>query len=774
MISLFCICFAAITPMEIVVPDRAHPGERFAAEEIQNWVGRMTGRFIPVETPQTEKSKKGKIYVGSEFAKKRFRSDFKAIGKTDGFAVRTDESDGAQSVFVFGAQPKGTLHAAYALLERNSDIIWPRPDPKFEAVFSVCSDFVVTNADFREIPVTKMRDWQWNFVGRKGAHDEFLWGARNRLNRNGRADGPLASSFVGDGRGHGIQKYANPGRNFSLHPEWFPEIGGKRVLEGGQLCMTANGLAEEIYSSVTNSIAAKYPDVPPSKVKIDYYNLTCADNHRICECKRCIAPLDCGNGTSIGIDDPAFRSAQYYKLINKVAKLLAKTHPRVTVGTYAYALTRHAPPFDLEPNICVELCLTGYDERASLDDRDRNDAGYLWTEEWSAKSKDLKIRTYCGWSGRNYRAIEYGYALSGRYGASRKNPVTQYSAELKRDDVNHYGSEVWDSSGMSYWIISRLWWDPFQDVDELRGMYIDRTYREAAPAMRKFFDLFRDAYEIDKMPASYRITGPAFMTRHYLYETGVGDKLVKLLDEALAAASHPVSRAMIERQKKRLCANLALAAALPEAKIKVRSLASGWETADETSPFVNCAGIYGTSCDSYGGVPEVKTTVKALYDDKALHLRFICEAPDAKTIYGISTTGDPEDQPHCADAIEFFICRPDTGVYWQWIMDPGARDGRDVVYDARGDNAKWKGNWTKSVERTDGAWILTIRIPFADMGFESVPKSLRFNAFRARMPLAPVPDAKKGGRIRHRRSSWTGAGVHDSGGFGLLEFEKIN
>jgi len=47
MISLFCICFAAITPMEIVVPDRAHPGERFAAEEIQNWVGRMTGRFIP-------------------------------------------------------------------------------------------------------------------------------------------------------------------------------------------------------------------------------------------------------------------------------------------------------------------------------------------------------------------------------------------------------------------------------------------------------------------------------------------------------------------------------------------------------------------------------------------------------------------------------------------------------------------------------------------------------------------------------------------------------
>ena len=772
MISLLCICFAAITPVEIVIPDRAHPGERFAAEEIQNWVGRMTGRFIPVETRQTESPGKEKIYIGSEFAKKLFRSDFKAIGKTDGFAVRTAESNGSQCVFAFGSQPKGTLHAAYALLERNSDIIWPRPDPKFEAVFSTVGDFVVADADFREIPLTKTRDWQWNFVGKKSSYDEFVWGARNRLNRNGSADGPLASSFVADGKGHGIQKYANPGRNFTIHPEWFPEIDGKRVLDGGQLCMMADGLAEEIYSSVTNLIAARYPDVPPSKVKIDYYNLTCADNHRICECKRCLAPLDCGNGTSIGIDDPAFRSAQYYMLINKIARLLAKTHPLVTIGTYAYALTRHAPPFDLEPNVSVELCLTGHDERASLNDVSRNEAGFQWTEQWSDKSKDLKIRTYCGWSGRNYRAIEYGYAASGRYAAGLKNPIAHYSAELKRDDEEHYGSEVWDTSGMSYWIISRLWWNPFQDVDALRKMYISRTYREAAPAMQRFFDLFRDAYEIDRMPASYRITGPAFMTRHYLYETGVGNRLVEILDEALAAAKHPVSRAMIERQKKRLCANLALAAALPDAKAKVRPFAKGWEAADETRPFVKSAGIYGASADDYGGVPEVKTTVKFLYDDKALYLRFISEAPDAKTIYGMSTTGDPEDQPYCADKIEFFICRPDTGVYWQWILDPGARDGRDIVYDARGDNAKWKGNWTKTVERTDGAWILTMRIPFADMDFESVPKSLRFNAFRARMPIKPPAKAKNVRRIRHLRSSWTGAGVHDSGGFGLLEFEK--
>lgn len=767
------LVMAALVPAEIVVPERPHAGERFAAQELQTWIGKMTGRFIAVETPRSEGAAGCKVYLGAAFAKSRFPADFKAIGKTDGFAVRTAETNGVACIFAFGAEPKGTLHAAYALLERNSDIIWPRPDPRFGAVFSTCETFSVTNADFIDVPKTKVRDWQWNFAGRGGAPEESLWGARNRLNRCGEADGPLASSCVGGGKGHGIQRYANPAKNFALHPEWFPEIGGKRTTAGGQLCMTADGLAEEIYANVTNEIACRFPDTRPARVKIDYFNLTCADNHAICECRRCVAPFTCENGAKVDAANPAFRSAQYYALVNKIARLLAKSHPNVTIGTYAYALTRYAPPFELEPNVSVQLCLTGYDERASLADCDRNASCRCWTEQWSDKCSDLWIRTYCGWSGRNYRAIEYGYAESGRFAAGLKHPVTQYSAEIQMDEEvkGRHGAEVWDASGMSYWVISRLWWNPFQDVDGLRRMYIERTYREAAPAMQRYFDLFRDAYAIDRMPASYRITGTAFMTRHYLYETGVGQKLLALLDEAHTAARHPVSREIIERQRERLKVNLDCAAALPESRLAVRPLSAGWGAADETRPFVLAAGIYGTSCDAYGGKAEVKTTVKALYDAEALYLRFVCESPDAMTIHGAAGCGDPEEQPGCDDTVEIFLCRPDTGVYWQWIMDPGAADGPDIVFDARGDDATWKGRWTREVTRSDSAWTVTLRVPFADMGFAAPPESLRFNALRARRPLSP-PAGKDGKKPRHVRSSWTGAGVHDSGGFGLLEFKR--
>lgn len=95
---------------EIVVPDRAHAAERFAGEELQNWIGHLTGAFVPVVAERNAAADGAKLFVGAAFARKRFAKDIKAIGKTDGFAVRNAEGN----LYLFGSGPKGTLHAAYA------------------------------------------------------------------------------------------------------------------------------------------------------------------------------------------------------------------------------------------------------------------------------------------------------------------------------------------------------------------------------------------------------------------------------------------------------------------------------------------------------------------------------------------------------------------------------------------------------------------------------------------------------------------------------------
>ena len=62
-----------------------------------------------------------------------------------------------------------------------------------------------------------------------------------------------------------------------------------------------------------------------------------------------------------------------------------------------------------------------------------------------------------------------------------------------RDDITG-GIVGWDLATMEMWIINRLFWDPTQDMAGLRHHFIERTYREAAPAMTRYYDIIRDSW----------------------------------------------------------------------------------------------------------------------------------------------------------------------------------------------------------------------------------------------------------------------------------------
>ena len=60
--------------------------------------------------------------------------------------------------------------------------------------------------------------------------------------------------------------------------------------------------------------------------------------------------------------------------------------------------------------------------------------------------------------------------------------------------------ESWDLNGIEFWTLTRLYWNPYQDPDQLRKYYIRRTYREAAPAVERFYGHMREAYFADPRP----------------------------------------------------------------------------------------------------------------------------------------------------------------------------------------------------------------------------------------------------------------------------------
>lgn len=760
---------------QIVVPELADAAETFAAHEIQKWVGEITGAFVPVEKPSAAAKGVATVYVGAEFARRRFPKDFKAIGATDGFAVRSAEAGGVTCAFVFGGTAKGTLHGAYAFLERNSDIIWPRPDPQLCAVFSRAPDFALSDADFIDVPRTKMREWQWNGGPGKNLYDwDKLWAARNRQNLNASGAAELSSSFRRYGPGHHVQRYAAPGRNFGKHPEWFPFRAGRRSPDGGMLCFAAYDMLGEYFANLTNDLADAFHGTPPDKIKVEYLNVSLADNGMMCKCEKCMAPFTCENGVVVQPGDPAFRPAQYFTFLNKLARMLAKTHPQVSLGTYAYGVSVTPPPFPLESNICVQLCLTALDERSPVFDLERNGGSKRLVDAWTDKCVGIWYRDYTGLSGRTDRAIEYPFAEGARYCMELKHPVAGYSAEHPRDKAgagaNNPATEAWDVSGMSTWVMSRLWWNPYEDVDALRRMYIRRTYREAADQMQQYHDAMRDAFRADRMPTMFLVGSPVFLTKRYVVDAGLADRMRGFLNAALAAAKHPVSAELIRRQLAHFERNCAKAAAIPDHSMSVKPLSAGWDAAEESSPFVSTVPVYGRR-DDFGAPAKFRTTFKALCDDQALYLRMRCVAPDALTIKG---DDDPTHScPFSKDRLEFFVGRADAGVYWHWIMDPGVDDsGRGAVRFAKVNDFVEGFKWTRTIERDAEAWTVTMRIPFADLELAGRPKELLFNCFRDRK----YPSGKKNSFGRELtatdRSGWTGGGLHDPGGFGRLRFAE--
>ena len=82
-------------------------------------------------------------------------------------------------VYVFGSRPRGTLYGLYALLEKNTDLIFARPNGEFGTVYGSTPEFVLRETDFIDIPVFLNRRFGPNWPAHRGTGE---WLLRNRDN----------------------------------------------------------------------------------------------------------------------------------------------------------------------------------------------------------------------------------------------------------------------------------------------------------------------------------------------------------------------------------------------------------------------------------------------------------------------------------------------------------------------------------------------------------------------------------------------------------------
>src|SRR5438094_463681 len=108
----------------IVVAADAIPSERYAAEELQRCLERLSGVKLPIVT-DAEAMSSHEILLGdnAHLRKLRTKVDFAKLA-TEGFTLRTFRDH----LIIAGGKPRGTLYGVYGLLEEKLGVRWFTPE----------------------------------------------------------------------------------------------------------------------------------------------------------------------------------------------------------------------------------------------------------------------------------------------------------------------------------------------------------------------------------------------------------------------------------------------------------------------------------------------------------------------------------------------------------------------------------------------------------------------------------------------------------------------
>jgi hypothetical protein len=497
-----------------------------AASELQCYIRKTTGANLPI----VNEPRSPYISLGHnpEFEKSDFAKETAGKVNPDGFVIATrngniyiagiDTPDGQTSTPAGFSM--GTLFGAYDFLEKHLGVRWFMPGAEGERIIamsnvSVPEETLVDNPSFRWrlIPYLKKSGSSQNDQVEE-------WALRNRI--NAKAYGMSLKHY------HIWHQIFTP-EVYKQHPEYFAEMGGRRVQPLGdryKIC-TSNPGVVKLHAQAA---IAFFKANPLAKA----YSLSPTDSAGYCQCANCRAldepdRPDCGTLTR--------RILIYY---NEVAKLVKKECPDKYMCGYIYANYLY-PPADksikLEDNLFLVVA-------SSIT------YGYKWyhkgvSQDWR------KIMDH--WSGitRNITYYDLPMHCSDNLGAPLAPGVEILKAmfpALKRYGVKglyFYGDPEWGHSAMYNYLLARLYWNADLDVDAHLENYFRECYGKGGGellAMYRLIDRRMKDYYLKNPQASYTLTPDILKTVY----AGSRREIEGYYSGALAAAADPSCRRRVE------------------------------------------------------------------------------------------------------------------------------------------------------------------------------------------------------------------------------------
>lgn len=321
------------------------------------------------------------------------------------------------------------------------------------------------------------------------------------------------------------------------HPEYFALIDGKRLVVESvktQLCLTN----PDVYEICLKEVRKALLEHPEARI----ISISQNDSHNNCQCEKCLA-IDREEGSPSGT---------LLRFVNRIAEALEDEFPNVIFDTLAYIYSRPAPKFARNrKNVCVRLCSieacfshpfeTCDDETRNVIRPDGSKASFITDlRDWGKICDRMYIWDYTTCFAHYPTPHPNWRVLQPNIQAMVNNNVRGIF-----EQANGASRGGVDFNELRLYLISKLLWDPWCDVERHKREFMEYFYGDAAPALMEYLDLVCDTAEKENIHVGFNDAPVHGFLREELL-----DQYDKLYDRAAEAVKgDPIRLWRVEKNR---------------------------------------------------------------------------------------------------------------------------------------------------------------------------------------------------------------------------------
>jgi hypothetical protein len=429
----------------IIIPADADQPIRVSATDLQRYLQRITGMDIPLVAGTEPKG--FPIAIGAVPANR----DIEAVLQSRQLGAEGYVLDiSVKGIRIRGGSSLGTSYGVYDLLERMG-VRWLFPGEWGEIV-PVSKRVRLAAGRFACQPVFAVREMDSWAMGAPSQFDE--WARRQRHN------------FPGFGGHSGL---LCQDRYRQAHPEWFALVDGKRQHDAPEpkLC---HANAEMVNQAVADTLdlirEAKRSGAHGPRAACSIISISPTDGGGFCQCAACRAMGSVSDRLQI--------------FANIVGAAVEREFPGYGVGYYgAYSEAQEPPTVKAHANVYVFLTTWQKDLFRTLQEPS-NQAFRRKVEGFLPVCPNLAVRDFDGmpvWWG--WGPVSLIRAHAGDYPWYHQHGVQGILTEA----VDH-----WAAAGQSYYVMSKLWWNPYANVEAIKKDFVRQGFGAAFRPMWRYYE----------------------------------------------------------------------------------------------------------------------------------------------------------------------------------------------------------------------------------------------------------------------------------------------